>query len=284
LGYAEFVITQYRKKLWRVLQSPRRLRANLRDVTFRGLPGPIYLAVCMIFRDEAPYLREWLDFHLHVGVEHFYLYNNRSTDHYADELAPYMGRGVVTLTDWPEVPGQRTAYLHCIDKNAMTARWISFIDADEFLYSLVGTDIRTVLKGHEHIPAVGVARYEFGSSGHKTRPAGPVLSSYVFRHRHPRGASKAINNPRLVRGIKNAHRCQFFVADARFGCEALRINHYWSRSLEDLAAKQKKTDKGIAWLRSFSLEEMLEHETTNNEVEDRLIIDIAKAASLTLIN
>lgn len=38
------------------------------------------LAVCAIFKDEAAYLREWLDFHLLMGVEHFYLYDNGSSD------------------------------------------------------------------------------------------------------------------------------------------------------------------------------------------------------------
>ena len=29
------------------------------------------LAVVAIFKDEAPYLKEWLDYHLAAGVEHF---------------------------------------------------------------------------------------------------------------------------------------------------------------------------------------------------------------------
>ena len=39
-----------------------------------------YLAVCAIYRNEAPYLREWIEFHRLVGVERFFLYNNESTD------------------------------------------------------------------------------------------------------------------------------------------------------------------------------------------------------------
>ena len=51
---------------------------------------PYNLAVAAIFKDEAPYLREWLDYHLLAGVEHFYLYNNDSTDDYAEMLKPYV--------------------------------------------------------------------------------------------------------------------------------------------------------------------------------------------------
>ena len=41
---------------------------------------PIYLAICAIFRDEAPFLDEWIAFHRLMGVEHFFLYDNGSVD------------------------------------------------------------------------------------------------------------------------------------------------------------------------------------------------------------
>ena len=48
------------------------------------------LAVVAIFKDEGKYLKEWLDYHLLAGVEHFYLYNNDSSDDYQEVLAPYV--------------------------------------------------------------------------------------------------------------------------------------------------------------------------------------------------
>ena len=39
----------------------------------------VYLSLCAIMKDESPYIREWLLFHLEVGVEHFYLYDNGIT-------------------------------------------------------------------------------------------------------------------------------------------------------------------------------------------------------------
>ena len=41
----------------------------------------VTLAIAAIFRDEAPYLKEWIEFHRAVGVERFYLFDNLSTDH-----------------------------------------------------------------------------------------------------------------------------------------------------------------------------------------------------------
>ena len=48
------------------------------------------LAVCAIFKNEARFLKEWIEFYKLIGVEHFYLYNNFSNDNYQDVLQPYI--------------------------------------------------------------------------------------------------------------------------------------------------------------------------------------------------
>ena len=44
------------------------------------------VSLCLIFKNEAPFLKEWLDYHLTVGVDHFYLYNNNSDDDFMREI------------------------------------------------------------------------------------------------------------------------------------------------------------------------------------------------------
>ena len=39
-----------------------------------------YLAATAIFKNEAAYLAEWIEFYRLIGVEHIYLYDNCSTD------------------------------------------------------------------------------------------------------------------------------------------------------------------------------------------------------------
>ena len=41
----------------------------------------------LIFKDEAPFLQEWLTYHLTLGIDHFYLYQNNSTDNYMEVLS-----------------------------------------------------------------------------------------------------------------------------------------------------------------------------------------------------
>ncbi len=39
-----------------------------------------FLSVCAIFKNEGRFLKEWLDYYLLAGVDHFYLYDNGSDD------------------------------------------------------------------------------------------------------------------------------------------------------------------------------------------------------------
>ena len=39
-----------------------------------------YLSIWALYQDEAPYMREWIEFHRLMGVEHFFLYDHDSAD------------------------------------------------------------------------------------------------------------------------------------------------------------------------------------------------------------
>ena len=58
-----------------------------------------YLGVCAIYRDEGPYLREWIELHRLVGVERFFLYDNGSSDDHLEILAPYRKTGPSCCTN-----------------------------------------------------------------------------------------------------------------------------------------------------------------------------------------
>ena len=63
--------------------------------------GTMNLAVAAIFQNEARFLKEWIDFHRIVGVEHFYLFDHLSQDNPRKVLEPYIDIGLVQLTSWP---------------------------------------------------------------------------------------------------------------------------------------------------------------------------------------
>jgi Glycosyltransferase family 92 len=221
----------------------------------RTQPPDHYLAACAIYRDEAPYLAEWLEFHRLVGFERFFLYDNLSSDRHLEVLGPYLDAGLVVLHEWPEVPGQLRAYDHCLATYADDARWIGFFDIDEFVFSPTYRPVSEVLREYEQWPGVCVNLPRFGTSGHRTRPEGLVIENYLMRLQAPAELTvKSIIDPAAVERARNAHQ---FVYRRRTAVdengypvhgtltksasyERLRANHYYTKSEEELRAKHKR--------------------------------------------
>ncbi len=123
------------------------------------------IAICAIFKDEATYFKEWIEFHIIAGVDHFYLYNNFSSDDYMSVLKPYIEKGLVTLVDWPVKQGQMSAYKDCIKKFRNETEWIGFIDLDEFVIPNHDSSLYDFLKKFNKRPSVLFYWRYMGSSG-----------------------------------------------------------------------------------------------------------------------
>ncbi|MDM8334498.1 glycosyltransferase family 92 protein [Limosilactobacillus panis] len=123
------------------------------------------VVLCAIFKNEAPYLREWIEYHLIVGVDHFYLYNNDSDDNYKEVLKPYIDEEKVTLIDFPYKHAQMKAYCDCIEKFRKSAKWIGFLDIDEFVVPIKYNSIYDFLENFNNRPSVKLYWKVFGTSG-----------------------------------------------------------------------------------------------------------------------
>lgn len=170
------------------------------------------LSVCAIVKDEAPYLPEWIEFHLLQGVEHFYIYNHMSTDSTVAALMPYVRHKIVTLTEW-QVPltantwPQILAYEHCINTFRHATKWCAFIDADEFLHSefFKLPEILALLK--EDVSCVLAHWMLYGSNGHTVKEDGLVIERFTKRSLQPNPHVKSIVRMNdALRFAGNPHR------------------------------------------------------------------------------
>ncbi len=135
------------------------------------------VSVCAIFKDEAEFLKEWLEYHLMVGVEHFYLYNNNSEDEYQKILQPYIDKNLVTLVDWKPLQAQMAAYRNAIEQFSGETRWMGFIDIDEFIVPLKGSNIYDVLRPfNQKAGAVLVYWKFFGTSSIERRDLDKLIT------------------------------------------------------------------------------------------------------------
>lgn len=211
------------------------------------------LAVCLIFKNEADYLKEWLDYHLVVGVERFFLFNNNSDDNFHEVLAPYIDAGIVCLHDFPQRKAQIPAYNTCLREYGASARWIAFIDADEFLCPTAAGTVTEVLRNYEAYPAVALNWVMFSTSGHILKPKGLVMENYTKCQAGGNRHVRLIVNPGKTERFVSAHEAIFshgaravnvlgtpVVGPHSTPAEIapLRVNHYWTRSVEEYFIKK----------------------------------------------
>lgn len=89
---------------------------DMTQFNYGSLPNPVperapshlrYLTVTTMIRNQRRWLREWVEYYLMMGVEHFIIYDNNSEDEPLDILQCYIDDGLVTYIPWPpqSIPG-----------------------------------------------------------------------------------------------------------------------------------------------------------------------------------
>ena len=196
----------------------------------------VYVAIAAILKNEAPYIKEWIEYHKYIGIERFYLYDNASTDNVLDVLQPYINDGTVIY------------------------RWLALIDLDEFIVPVEHDNIKDFLRNYEKYPAVGINWLLFDSNGYETKPEGLVIENFTrVDYDNPNNLHiKSIVNPKKVFDLCNPHYCIYKMAKSavnenfkpihgartkKLSINRIRINHYHTKSKEEY---KQKIQKGLA--------------------------------------
>ena len=246
-----------------------------------------YLSAVLIFKDEAPYLKEWLEYHLMLGVEHFYLYQNNSTDNYMEVLAPYVEKKLVTVIDWPAYPGQYSAYRDWYSRYRKESYWTTFIDADEFLCPTREVSLTSLLREYEKYPVVLAYWKLFGTGGQMHHDyTRLVMEQYTSCRPKLYTEGKIFYNTRFdvadrlisMHGMNTRWKSIIIPPVNTFGKflvwgfhrvnsnndARIQINHYWSKAFDQWEKKYEKgsIEKGTKW-KDYAFFERLEMECTS---------------------
>lgn len=128
-------------------------------------PKKYHISICGCFKNEARFVKEWIEYHLMMGVDHFYLYNNNSDDNYLEILQPYIDKGIVTLEHYPNIPAQPGIYQHWYENYRQESDWVSFLDFDEFFVPLKHDNLKDWLDENGKYPVLLIYWKMFGTSG-----------------------------------------------------------------------------------------------------------------------
>jgi hypothetical protein len=267
------------------------------------------LVICSVFKNEARYMREWLEFHILVGVEKFFMYNNCSTDDYMSVLKPYIDAGIVVLTEWPLTsPSQMSAYedfilmVHGYNvwQKPMIPRktWCAFIDLDEFLYSPSHPSLPFLLSNIPHACSMGVNWRCFGSGNQDSYDSRPVIERFNMRPEvyKPNDHIKSIVrlDQRVYLG-QDPHyfNCEFgtfsengaIVPDAftPHSSNTFCINHYVTKSKEEYLEKRGRGRADIPAAEDI-FDWTMYDELNENLIEDNQIKKFLQQLQRRLLN
>jgi hypothetical protein len=218
------------------------------------------IAVCAIFKDEAPFLLEWIAYHKAVGVTHFVLYENGSSDEGPALIRSSRFAADVTLIDWPDAPGQLSAYRDFIVNHARRFAWVAFIDIDEFLHPLAANSLPAILRQPVYGAFAGLQLnwLAFGPSGHQRRPDGLAIENYTLRVPYDAPINRHIKSLLRCDALFDVLETPHVLLTQRPQCnargelagldplspapchEVLVVNHYYTRSRQDWEIKLQR--------------------------------------------
>lgn len=247
-----------------------------------------------IFKNEARFLREWIEYHRLIGVEHFYLYNNNSDDDFMPILDPYITAGIVDFIDWPEtyetIPEwtiiQCSAYEDAIKRAKKESKWLAILDIDEYIVPVKKDKLSNVPKEFENYGGVCVNWQLYGTSYvDRIGPNELMIEKLTLKAPAEYGENlfvKSIVQPKRVRSMRDPHfanykrkHFQVNTNEQRLAgsiapfvlTDTLVINHYWTKDEDFL--HNVKVGRREAWSEGYA--NIMQRAENLNQIEDPII-------------
>ncbi len=206
--------------------------------------------VCVIALKEERYIQEFISYHLHLGFDHVYVYDNSQEGLLGKELKLQH----VTVRHMPGQAMQFQAYTDCLKKEHPDT-WIANIDTDEFIVLKKHDNIHAYLKdvGKEG-GAISLNWYLFGSSGEQEYRDEPVIKRFTKRckdvNRHVKsivyaGDTLEVSHPHYPTRLKDG-KCQHDASGNKIPsgpfnlqgkADVAVIHHYFTKSIGEFKEK-----------------------------------------------
>ena len=259
----------------------------------RELPAneSLRVALVCIAKNEDDYINEWIDYHLKLGVDEIFVYQNDW------RMTRQQDSRVVHFIEFDGSCRQLSAYNDFIDNHSGEFDFAIFIDVDEFVCLVRDRDIKSFLLKYRGYGAVCLNWRFFGDNGLSSVRDG----DYALVNRFTRCGKRL---DRLVKTILNLHAVKrekihfvsphhldiagkrgfavsvdrrFFVRGPvcwHFNYDIAWINHYHSKTLEEF--RLNKCPKGRSDCPRDSSEQRIRYETFVDHNQNEVVNTIAR--------
>lgn len=227
--------------------------------------------ICCVAKNENLTIKDWVDYHLNIGFNHIWIYDNNDPDDNSlcDILENEIGENRVTV--FPLFKGKRSFQLVaynlflCLNQYSGIYDWVGFIDCDEYFdfnrkkYSNVSEYFNEVENRCDNVGALYVNWEIYGDNGNYFYEDKPVVDRFnePIKEKIPFWAGDDENkhiksfvksgydanydwNPHncMVKNA-NAYNCDFSLCNQKFPWdqfytfENAKLKHFQTKSLEE---------------------------------------------------
>lgn len=265
------------------------------------------LICCAVSKHEGRYLKHWIDWHHRLGIEKFVIYDEGSEHLALRELQDYCWNGLVEYVPATTHPVQYQAYANCASRYAGRAKWILYIDIDEFVnpYGLESMDLKLWLRNYEYrsIAGVAIAWHCFGSNAENIYTPHPVWEritqrvDYEGAHPHSKHI-KSFMRPEFISEFNDPHWIKtkpgFVTVDPNmrvitiseyaandFPVDKIVLNHYSTKTKEEWLGKfaRGSADSGPDAYNARKMEDFDRHMLACTR-DDKTILEVAAKIGL----
>jgi len=200
------------------------------------------VALVCIAKDEDNYIQEWVDYHLKLGFDDIYIYQNNWRSNVVGDhihLIPFDG----------EVK-QLISYNDFIQNNYLNYEWAAFIDVDEFIVLKKHNNIKEFIFDYQTYDCISMNWHLFGDNGNEKVVDNNYDNIERFTKRgkdmnkHIKTISKLSKNLEYM----NAHfaNCKWVDSNKKIGKgpynrkwsdEIIQLNHYFCKTKEEFKFK-----------------------------------------------
>ena len=212
------------------------------------------IAICTPIKNETNYLKEWLDWHLNLGITDIYLYEDDNSDshvtivsHYENVHLDYINNVLNSEYykgfNFQKSGSWKQGYLYEWFFHTFKDKydWILMIDVDEFL--VMKQPLQTLLQTYKNELGIMFKWRIMTACRNINKPAGNVMDNYTEVYKKGFDSNfdtKSMINCRLNKKLewdKHNHRVKGAIYPHKNGTHLAYINHYFTKSWEEWKSK-----------------------------------------------
>lgn len=233
------------------------------------------IALVCIAKNEDDYINEWVDYHLKLGFDKIFVYENDWNSNITnDDVIKIKVSGVRQ-----QIP----SYNHFIQNHKNEYDWAAFLDVDEFLVLKKHNKIKDFILDYSNEESIGVNWVFFGDNGLTKESTKGVLERFTKRQKSPNEHIKSIVRLNSAKYM-NVHNHSGRSVDTNFKridnspfnpngpIDVAQINHYFVKTKNEFI---KKINRGRADTGTYR--DMSDFDKHNiNEIEDLIALNFYK--------